>query len=83
MVTLFEELGIRMQMVSMSIENNAVVVKMELLTLVPLMSLSLLKIQSRLWHKKQRGMVVNLQLVKKLSLLTQLRQQVLGMVTGT
>ena len=56
--------------------------KMELLTLVLLMSLSLLKTQSRLWHKKQRGMVANLQLVKKL-LLTQLQSmfQVLGMVT--
>ena len=38
---------------------------MEKQTLVLLMSLSLLTIQSRLWHKKQRGMVVNLQLVKK------------------
>ena len=56
--------------------------KMEQLTLVLLMSLSLLKTQSRLWHKKQRGMVVNLQLVKKL-LLTQLQSmlQVLGTVT--
>ena len=56
--------------------------KMEQLTLVLLMSLSLLKTQSKLWHKKQRGMVVNLQLVKKL-LLTQLQSmfQVLGTVT--
>ena len=56
--------------------------KMEQLTLVLLMSLSLLKTQSRLWHKKQRGMVVNLQLVEKL-LLTQLQSmfQVLGTVT--